>query len=151
VRQLASELELELKEKLNSFNNIYNEYLKRTLDNCRSARLNEDYYPIINGGTYREKSAIVPIRFMYYLSLLKLSLVRDDSMFPRFLIIDTPETAGIDIDNLLKCLIQIEDLNEYSAEFQIILTTGLGKFPESFKNNVKQTLPEGSFLLQLNT
>ncbi|MCB2792168.1 hypothetical protein KQ881_16465, partial [Listeria monocytogenes] len=65
--------------------------------------------PLIDNGEYREHSAKVPKRFLYYLTLLQLSLSSDVPV-PRLLLIDTPETAGIDLDKLVKMLRQIEEL-----------------------------------------
>ena len=67
--------------------------------------------------------------------------------FPQFLLVDTPENLGIDKDNLDKCLERISELQ--SSDFQIILTTGLGKYPDSLAGFVKQTINEGEKLLKL--
>lgn len=146
-RQLATDLELKKKElvakaqrdiakKVNNFSEIYNDLMVETLPDCRSARIRlEDYMPSINDGEYREASARVPIRLMYYLSLMKLSLVQDDVTFPRFLLVDTPETAGIEMENLINCIGKFEELESLGKNYQVILATGLNKYPQSLESN----------------
>lgn len=146
-RQLATDLELMKKElaakaqrdiakKVNKFSEIYNSFMIETLPDCRSARIRlEDYMPSINDGEYREASARVSMRLMYYLSLMKLSLVQEDVTFPKFLLVDTPETAGIEIDNLINCIGKFEELELLGHDFQVILATGLKKYPPSLQNN----------------
>ncbi|MCP3430049.1 hypothetical protein NLF92_14005, partial [Alteromonas sp. LMIT007] len=74
-------------------------------------------------GEYREASSRVSIRLMYYLTLMHLSLKNDDVSFPKFLMIDTPETAGIELKNLINCISKFEELDEYGKDYQVILAT----------------------------
>ncbi len=146
-RQLAKDLELKKREleakakrdiakKINKFSSIYNDFMVETLPDCRSARIKlKDYMPIINEGEYREASARVSIRLMYYLSFIKLSLVQEDVNFPRFLLIDTPETAGIEMDNLINCIGKFQELEPLGGDYQVIMATGLKKYPASLKSN----------------
>ncbi|WP_254102884.1 hypothetical protein, partial [Opacimonas viscosa] len=60
---------------------------------------------------------------MYYLTLMHLSLKNDDVSFPKFLMIDTPETAGIELKNLINCISKFEELDEYGKDYQVILAT----------------------------
>ncbi|WP_323097547.1 hypothetical protein, partial [Serratia marcescens] len=86
-------------------------------------------------------------RFLYFMTMLQLSLL-DDTPFPRLLLIDTPENIGIDNENLkrlLDCLNDIE--NPKNLDYQIILSTGEGKYPESLKDNVVIKLSDGNKLL----
>ncbi len=146
-RQLAKDLELEkrglqakaqrdIAKKINKFSGIYNDFMVETLPDCRSARIRlEDYMPIINEGEYREASARVSIRLMYYLSFIKLSLVQEDVNFPKFLLVDTPETAGIEMDNLINCIGKFQELEPLGVDYQVIIATGLKKYPAFLKSN----------------
>lgn len=87
--------------KKEDFNEVYLELMKRADEHCFSAYLGEDYMPHINMGSYRERSAAVPKRLMYFLTLLLESL-KNETNFPQFLMIDTPNKEGIDQENLIK-------------------------------------------------
>ena len=78
--------------------------------------------------------------------MLKLSIEKEIP-YPKLLIIDTPETHGIDIDNLRKMLNTMNDLDEESG-FQILLSTGVNKYPEELSDNVILKLSESSMLLK---
>ena len=147
------EAQKDIASKTTRFSEIYNDLMVATLPNCRSARIDPDnYLPIINDGEYREASSLVPIRLMYYLALLKLSLEQSDVTFPKFLLIDTPETAGIEIDNLRNCLAQFTTLEESDVDYQIILATGLDKYPASLASSRTLYMPdENSGLLKQRT
>lgn len=78
-----------------------------------------------------------------------MSVENADVKFPKFLLIDTPETAGIDEDNLLVGLSQISKIqggNE-KKQYQIILSTALNKYPLTNKTDVFLTLNEENRLL----
>lgn len=137
----------ELLERISEFNEIYNDYMVNCLVGCRNAEIDSgNYIPSVNDGEYKEASARVPRRFFYYLSLLRLSLDKDIP-FPSFLLIDTPETHGIDLENLNMMLSTIADLNEKEG-FQIILSTGVNKYPENLKGNVVTKLSKSNRLLK---
>lgn len=122
--------------KVNAFSKMYDELMKNTLPDCRSAKITLDnYLPSINDGLYRETSALVSIRLMYFITLMHLSLSDKSVTFPRFLLIDTPETAGIELDYLHNCIGQLEGLQKYGVGFQVIISTGLNKYPDSLKGN----------------
>ncbi|MEQ4658108.1 hypothetical protein AB7Z54_05755 [Providencia manganoxydans] len=149
VEKLEASSESELIEKVDKFNKYYNSFMKTSLLDCRVAEINSDnYMPLINDGDYKEASSAVHKRFLYYLTLLQLSLL-DEIPFPRLLLIDTPENIGIDNTNLnrmLSCLDMIENPN--NVDYQIILSTGVNKYPESMKNNVIIKLSEDNKLLK---
>ena len=126
---LEGQRNIDIARKRARLGEIYSGYMVKTLQDCRSATINQDYSPVINGGTYKEKSSVVPIRLMYFLALLKLSLLDESVAFPKFLIVDTPDTAGIDDDALINDIAQIQDLTIEPRPWQIILTTGIGKYP----------------------
>lgn len=71
---------------------------------------------------------------MYFFALLLLSL-ETDMNYPQFLMIDTPNKEGIDLEKLIKILGSIDKANVKSEslnkKFQIILTTGIGVYPVS--------------------
>jgi energy-coupling factor transporter ATP-binding protein EcfA2 len=137
----------ELLERVSEFNKIYCDYMVNCLTGCRIAEIDSgNYIPSVNDGEYKEASAKVPKRFFYYLTLLKLSLEKDIP-FPKFLLIDTPENHGIDKDNLNKMLDTIR-LLKHEGDYQILLSTGEGKYPESLADNVVIRLSEDDRLLK---
>ena len=141
-KALENEAKDEVITKVSDFSKIYNRLITETLSGCRSARIsNDNYLPIINDGEYKETSSGVSIRLMYYLTLLEMSLAKQDVAFPKFLLIDTPETAGIELDYLLNCMSKFDELDEFGINYQIILTTGLGKYPQSFSGKRVLYLP----------
>ena len=122
--------------KVNKFSKIYNDLVIDTLQDCRSARIRLDtYLPSINDGEYKEASSRVSIRLMYYVTLMHMALEEPEVAFPRFLLIDTPETAGIELENLIKCFSKFEELDEYQQDYQVILATGIGKYPDTLSDN----------------
>lgn len=139
----------DISAKVTKFSSIYNQFMKETLPNCRSAKIDpEDYTPIINDFEYKEDSSRVQKRLMYYLTLLKMSLMPDQkSAFPHFLLIDTPDTAGIDKDRLIPAIGQISKFLDEKQDFQIILTTGVGIYPQSLDNFVAVRLRDDAKLL----
>jgi len=84
---------------------------------------------------------------MYYLTLLQVSIDSDNTAFPRFLLIDTPDTAGIDIDRLIPSIGQIGKFLTSKKDFQIILTTGVGTYPKEFDKYVAVRLRDDAKLL----
>lgn len=129
--------------KVNAFSQKYDELMKDTLPDCRSAKIRLDnYLPSINDGLYRETSSLVSIRLMYFITLMHLALSDKTVTFPRFLLIDTPETAGIELDHLVNCIKQLEGLQKYGVDFQVIISTGLNKYPESLKGNRVLFMPD---------
>lgn len=147
VKLLDLKSNREMKKTIRNFNKVYNELMTSTLRDCRSAMLDSDsYYPIIDGGEYREASSKVSMRFNYYLAILKLSIIDSQIKFPNFLMIDTPQTAGIDRDKLKKLIEQLSSLKKDS--FQVILTTGHGLYPDELKNRVKISLTDDDKLLK---
>lgn len=150
TKKLELEAESDIKTKIILFNDKYNELMKNTLFDCKSAKIaNDNYLPIINNGEYKEASASVSIRFMYYLTLLCLSLNDRVITYPRFLLIDTPETAGIDKEDLINIIEQINNVtdNVNKDDYQIILTTAIDKYPENFRGNKRITITKEKKLL----
>lgn len=139
--------------KKKDFDEIYSDLMQRADGQCYSAYIGEDYLPHINMGQYRERSASVPKRLMYFLTLLIESL-KNDINFPRFLMIDTPNKEGIDKDNLIKNIALLTEADKYNYEnkcpFQIILTTGINTYPEDYKKFVFFKLEGEKYLLQEN-
>ena len=143
MRQLEYKTKLEITDKVSTFSTKYNRLMTETLSDCRSARINiENYLPIINEGEYKEASSRVSIRLMYFLTLLEMSLSQNDVPFPKFLLIDTPETAGIEMANLINCMNKFAEFGQYKTDYQIILTTGLNKYPPYFVRNRAIYLPD---------
>ena len=119
------------------FSDRYTKFLSETVKDVRSASLDDSYMPVINQGEYREASSSVPKRLMYYLSLFSMSLDDSEMAFPRFLLIDTPQTASIDKDKLVACIETIETtLTKSKSPGQVILTIGRDRLPSSLDENV---------------
>lgn len=139
--------------KKKDFDEVYFSLMKRADEHCYSAYIGEDYMPHINLGAYRERSAAVPKRLMYFLTMLIESL-KNEAHFPKFLMIDTPNKEGIDKENLIKNIGLLAEADKYTKEmktqYQIILTTGIDTYPEEFKNNVFYKLEGENYLLQEN-
>lgn len=139
--------------KKKDFDEVYFSLMKRADEHCYSAYIGEDYMPHINSGAYRERSAAVPKRLMYFLTMLIESL-KNEANFPKFLMIDTPNKEGIDKENLIKNIGLLAEADKYTEEmktqYQIILTTGIDTYPEEFKNNVFYKLEGENYLLQEN-
>lgn len=140
--------------KKKDFDEVYFSLMKRADEHCYSAYIGEDYMPHINLGAYRERSAAVPKRLMYFLTMLIESL-KNEAHFPKFLMIDTPNKEGIDKENLIKNIGLLAEADKYTKEmktqYQIILTTGIDTYPEEFKNNVFYKLEGENYLLQENS
>ncbi len=147
ITKLESSLKTIIEKQLKLFNVIYNNLMTETADDINKAVIDENYMPIINDGEYKQASTNVPKRFMYYLTLLKMS-IDSDIPYPRFLLIDTPENLGIDNENLDRCLQKIVSETRIDVQFQVILTTGINKYPQEFKGYVRETLTEEDRLLK---
>jgi DNA repair exonuclease SbcCD ATPase subunit len=139
----------QLESKIIEFSKTYNDLMKDSLIDVRKAEIDPDtYLPIINGGVYREASSGVATRFLYFLSLLRISM-KDNIPFPKFLLVDTPETAGIDSNNLDLVLSKVQALEkEFGSDFQAIIATGVKKYPESMKDCVLIRLSRSDRLLK---
>lgn len=135
---------------IEAFNTIYNELMSKSSYKSKHAEIDEDYMPFIDEGIYKNKSADVPKRLMYYFTVLSLSLKLKTVKHPRFILIDTPETVGIDDDNLkddLKLLdlaLELSKQNEGDVvgDYQVILTTGVDKYPVEYSQFVKLIFSE---------
>ncbi len=150
VASLDAAARQELTGRIQDFDTSYAAMMQAVLEDCRDAHLDTDtYLPVINNGEYREASADVPKRFLYYLTLLKLG-VEKSIPFPCLLLVDTPETAGIDRENLIKNFRQIERIPA-SENFQILLSTGVGKLPVEYKDRVVIRLSNDRKLLKENS
>lgn len=142
----------DMDEIIKAFDKKYYSLMEKALFDCTSARISpDDYMPIINAGSYKEASSNVSKRLMYFYTLLHLSLTRDIK-FPKFLLIDTPENIGIDDNDLIEAISLIKEIgiqgNSVEEEAQIILTTGLDKYPKEFKSEVFQKITKKDKLLQ---
>ena len=129
---------------IDEFNAIYAMLMNQSSLSLDSVEINENYMPIINSGYYKEKSSSVPIRLIYYFTLFYLGLSKQQVKHPRFMLIDTPEEAGIDTPNLKKNLelltIAIENIykeHDDIGEYQVLITSGEDKYPDSWAEFVK--------------
>lgn len=155
-------LEYKYKEAHNSiitnFNTLYNTLMTSSSAKTTIAQIDDDYMPVIDNGVYREKSATVPIRMMYFFTLLSMSLKYPSIKYPKFLLMDTPEEAGIDTNHLKENILLFNEAlelsknspNETIKDYQFILTTGLEKCPQEYDKYVKLDLnkEKGRFILK---
>jgi hypothetical protein len=148
LKGLEAEAEKELLIVRQAFNQVYTDLMKRSLSDVKVATLNDNYEPVINYGEYREASSKVSRRLLYYLSLYKLSIEDVEIPFPRFLLIDTPKTHGIDSDNYSVVLEKIVEVVNSKQVGQVIVTTGTEDCPEFLKEYAFQTLEGGNKLLK---
>ncbi|NQY07600.1 MAG: hypothetical protein HRT68_15740 [Flavobacteriaceae bacterium] len=139
----------QLESQITEFSKTYNDLMKNSLTDVRKAEIDHDtYLPIINGGMYREASSGVAARFLYFLSLLKISM-KGNIPYPRLLLVDTPETAGIDSNNLDLVLSKVQALEtDFDSDFQAIIATGVKKYPDSMKDYVLIRLSKSDRLLK---
>ena len=139
---------------IKDFNDIYLSLILDSSADVAFAEINEDYMPLIDDGIYKNKSAGVPIRLVYYYTILALALKYENVKHPKLLIIDTPEDSGIDDINLKNDLELIEnvlsDINLKDKQYQIILTTGLEKYPEIYEDYIIETFNKdlGDYILK---
>ncbi|WP_298392348.1 AAA family ATPase [Flavobacterium sp.] len=153
--KLQRKFEIDNKTIISDFNEIYENLILDSSADAYKAEINEDYMPIIDDGIYKNKSASVPIRLLYFYTILALAIKYESVKHPKLLIIDTPEDSGIDDDNLKKDLTLLESALNYveasKKSFQVILTTGLEKYPDEFKDFIKEKFNkknEGKFILK---
>jgi hypothetical protein len=124
---------------IQSFNEVYSALLAKSSYESTVAYIDEDYMPFIDNREYKANSSDVPKRLMYYFTILSLALKLDSVKHPRFLLIDTPEDSGIDTVHLNQNLELLEEAIKLGAQedgsikdYQVVLTTGYGKFPDEF-------------------
>lgn len=142
---------------IKNFNSIYNALMSKSSCKSKLAVIDEDYVPVIDGGVYREKSARVPIRLMYYFTFFSMGLKFKNVKHPHFLLIDTPESEGIDEDNLKENILLFDEALKLSEiknnDYQVILTTGFGKYPNEYDEFVRLTFntKEKNYILKEKT
>ncbi|MDD3123961.1 MAG: hypothetical protein PHC62_10735 [Candidatus Izemoplasmatales bacterium] len=121
--KLSIEVREKMKHIISVFSTIYNELLTTNDSSIITARINDDYEPVINNDEYVNAAVKAPRRLYYYSSLLQLSLMHE-MPFPKLLLIDTPKNFGIDHDKILKIIDSLMDfeLANHEKEYQIILT-----------------------------
>lgn len=152
VKELEGRAQQEMERKRTDFGIRYTELLSSTVAEVRTTSLNDSYMPVINQGEYREASASVAKRLMYYLTMLSLSLEDLEMAFPRFLLIDTPQTAGIDPPALQACIDRIQEVLENADGMgQVILTIGDDRLTTAQEEHVFLTIEAGDHLLQPNS
>ena len=149
----ATELEGKAQQEMinmrTEFSNRYTQLLSATVKEVRTATIDDSYMPVVNQGEYREASASVPKRLMYYLTLLGMSLDNVEMAFPRFLLVDTPQTAGIDKDKLIDCIDKIQaTLSNSKKPGQVILTIGPDRLPSTLEGNVFLSIDPSDYLLK---
>ncbi|OOM75476.1 hypothetical protein [Clostridium sp. BL-8] len=141
-----NDIETKISVMIKNFSKIYNILMKEVVEDCKNASINLDYMPVINDGVYINASVDVQIKLVYFITLLWISL-ENDVNFPRILIVDTPESLGIDKANLINTLELLTELPN-QKKYQIILTTGIDKYPKSSKFIIKEEMTEKKELLK---
>lgn len=133
-----------LSDNLTEFIGMYDKWL-REFYNTKEINISIDrnYKPII--GYYQEQSFNVPKRFFYYLSLLNLSLNKDIN-YPKFMIIDTLKSEGIDVNRLKELIPYLNKLE--GNNYQIIMTSGYEEYPYSLDWNIIDELTDDNKLLK---
>lgn len=142
---------------ISAFNKVYSALLAKSSYKSKEAYIDDSYMPFIDNREYKANSSEVPKRLMYYFTILSLALKMNSVKHPRFLLIDTPEDSGIDTDHLNLNLLLLEDAIALGADkdgnirdFQVILTTGYGKFPQEFEKYILErfSAKDGNFILK---
>jgi len=131
------------------FTNYINDYYDKTDKNAPQIYLNSLYIPEVK--FYKENSAYEPIRFYYYLSLLRLALEKDIA-FPRFLIIDGFDSNGLDSSKIKVCYDDLKLLVEIfkKEDFQIIITNRHETFPDKseFDKYIKEEFDDDNLIFK---
>ena len=150
LQSLESAAQTDRADKLMQFDKIYTRLMRETLKEVRFARLDSNYEPVINDAEYREASATVTRRLMYYVTLFEMSLADKEIPFPRFLLVDTPETAGIDLENLKRAIGKMANVLDAfkGTPAQVILTTGEEKYPTELQTHRQVRLTDDDRLLK---
>lgn len=132
IKHLERSANKEMDIQVQNFSEIYNDFLVDIKDDINKAQINsENYMPKINDGEYREASIDVTVKLMYFVTLLKIAIENINVPYPRFLLIDTPESKGIDPKNLNQALSKFLELEKIEGtKFQVILTSGKDKYPK---------------------
>lgn len=155
INAMEKSLFKNMQEKLGEFSEIYLELIKSVDDNINKVEMEEDYLPILNNGVYMQASSYVLRRMVFYYTMLYFSIKDENIKFPKFIIMDTPENLGIDEPKLISCIKLLDKINELSLDkygefnYQIILTTGIDKYPKEYKNYVVDTLLKHDKLLKI--
>lgn len=149
VKELEARSDRELTATKKAFTKWYSDVVVRSSSNVRSARLSDSLLPELNNREYLESSAMVPFRLLYFGALLHLGLTRETTLFPRFLLVDTPQNNGIDPESIrLLYSNWFGTLSEAPPEaWQIILTTKAETVPDEHRGNIVQELTKQSRLL----
>ncbi len=142
------EAQEDLELKVQEFNKIYEDLMVANVDLCRTVRLSTSYQPIINNGEAMPASINVHKRFLFFSTLLSLSL-NHDIPFPRILLIDTPQNLGIDPEHLNELITSLYTiLTTGKKTGQVIMTTGRGRYPDSLSELSLLKLSEENRLLK---
>ncbi|ELQ2511544.1 hypothetical protein QTG68_001160 [Vibrio vulnificus] len=153
LRVQESKFNLDKESTVKGFKAIFSNLMNNSALKYSTVSIDENYFPLVDGGIYREKSSAVTVRLMYYYSMLMYSLQNSSVKFPKFLVLDTPEDSGIDREKLIKNLSCLQDaiseLDLDTLDFQLILTTGENRYPDTFKDYLVDKFSEerGEFIL----
>lgn len=85
--------------------------------------LDDKYLPIIDNENYKKFSDSQRVRVIiaYHYGILRYS-IKNDTDYPRFLIIDAPNQQDIAVEDLDSIYMTLADLNDDKEKFQLIIT-----------------------------
>lgn len=151
LEKLEKAVASDMETALVAFEKKYKELIEHLVPNLKDAHIDrETYLPILNKGYHLEASSYVPKRLIYYLTVALMG-GKEELNHPRFLLIDTPQSKGIDFPHLTATLDKFNELyTEFGEDFQMILTTGFKTLSDKLKCKVVLSLEdkEGKRLLK---
>lgn len=135
-----------LQEHIMKFESIFNDYLEdyyKTIGEKFDYRfvLNQEYSPIPGKRIFNEEhilgkhiphSGETEIKIYFYLTMLKYSIINNNIIYPKILIIDTIKDNGIDNKSLKRIFEKIFEFEK--CDCQIIMTAGYEEY-DYFKNS----------------
>lgn len=109
----------------------------------RSARVDrENYLPVLNDQALKEFSPVGGVRtatqVAYWVTLLNVALRRRDTLFPGFLLIDSPRTSLNDNDELSAALYRRLVTAADAAEGRVQLIIGDNELPATYRRDYAQ-------------
>ncbi|KKM62025.1 hypothetical protein LCGC14_1525870 [marine sediment metagenome] len=110
-------------QKLNHLTKEIEYFLKISkFRNFKKLVLDDKYLPIIDNENYKKFSDSQRVRVIiaYHYGILRYS-IKNDTNYPRFLIIDAPNQQDIDVKDLGLIYMTLADLNDDKEKFQLII------------------------------
>lgn len=133
-------------KKLDILSSYLHEFLFDIYRDYETSTINLDTYePLVNHHSYKNVSSVQRDLTIlgYHYSLLRYSL-HEESYYPRFLMVDTPNKDDMDPEIYQKVMHKFSQLTKEKTNFQLILATR--DVPDELRDNVQLEL--NSYLLQ---